>query len=267
MITSADNTNIKFLKSLRNKNVREKNGYFVIEGFKLIKEAFLSGVNIQSVFYSPSLDLSPDGQSFLQKLLKICSSSYFISNSLMNSLSDTTTPQGIMAVLKSDNLVTIYDNNMDFDHGIWLLVYEIQDPGNLGTIIRTADAAGVSGIFLSPGTVDIFNSKVIRSTMGSIFHIKLFHLKNILSFISDARKKNVNFFSTNVSQGKSYFQVKYTFPCVLVVGNEGHGISEDIISLSDSILNIPIYGNSESLNVGVATGIILYEMARHKYDI
>jgi TrmH family RNA methyltransferase len=103
--------------------------------------------------------------------------------------------------------------------------------------------------------------------MGSIFHIKLFHLKNILSFISDARKKNVNFFSTNVSQGKSYFQVKYTFPCVLVVGNEGHGISEDIISLSDSILNIPIYGNSESLNVGVATGIILYEMARHKYDI
>jgi len=266
MIISSDNVNIKFLKNLKNKHFRKKNGYFIIEGIKLIEEALIQGISFHSVFYSPSIELSSHGHSLLSELLKI-SPSFLISNSLMNSLSDTTTPQGIMAVLKADNILEYYDNNTDFSDGIWLLAYEIQDPGNLGTIIRTADAAGVRGVFLSPGTVDVFNSKVLRATMGSIFHLKLFHLQDVLSFIYESEKKSVTFYSTHVSHGVIYSQIKYVFPSILIIGNEGHGLSDDIISSSHNIVNIPIYGHSESLNVSVAAGVILYEMARQKYDI
>jgi TrmH family RNA methyltransferase len=261
MITSQENPGIKFLKSLLTPQGRRKNNSFIIEGFKLFREALTAGSNIEVFFYSPGAIESQEGLFLKEIIRKNTVNSCLISDVLMKSLCDTVSPQGILAVIKKE---IDYNEEIDFSDHIWLLAYEIQDPGNLGTIIRTADAAGVKGIFLSQGTVDVTNPKVIRATMGSFFHIKLFKIKNMESFILNSKKKGVTFITTSVSSGKEYFNIKYPSPSVLIVGNEGHGLPDDIIQGSDLTVTIPVYGKAESLNVGIASGIILYEIARQK---
>ncbi|OQA18271.1 MAG: putative TrmH family tRNA/rRNA methyltransferase [bacterium ADurb.Bin363] len=246
---------------------RRKKGYFIVEGFKLFREALLSGVAIESLFYSPgSFYASVSDRKLLENTLKDSNiQTYLISESIMASLCDTVTPQGILSVLSGE--VPYYSKEIDFFNEIWLLAFEVQDPGNLGTIIRTADAAGVAGIFLSPGSADVTNPKVLRATMGSFFHMKLFKLKDTESFILTSKKKGVIFISTSISCGSDYFQMQYSYPLVLIIGNESHGLTDKIISLSDFTVTIPIYGRAESLNVGVASGIILYEIVRQKRNV
>jgi len=261
MITSKENQKIKFAKSLKKGRNRKKYKCFLAEGFKLIQEAIKAGMEIECLFYSPgAYEGRKENILFLKKLLqnKIMES-HFISDSLMNSLCDTVTGQGIMAVLKGE-IPEIED--MDFSDNIWVLVFEVQDPGNLGTIIRTAEAAGAAGLFISPGTADPTGPKVIRSAMGAYFHIKLFTLKNTEKFIINSRNKGVKFIATHVSTGEDFSETNYNLPLVLLLGNEGQGLPENIISLSDHLINIPIYGSGESLNVGVAAGIILYEIRK-----
>ena len=262
MITSKDNSKIKFARSLKQGKNRRKYGKFIIEGFKIVEEAIKSRVKIDSLFYCPkALESSPENINLLEGLKKNrITETYFISDSLMNSISDTVTSQGIIAII--DDIVPLFEDREDnFTGSIWLLACEIQDPGNLGTIIRTADAAGASGILLSPGTADPTSPKVIRATMGSIFHIKLLRLKDVKSFILSTGKKGVTFASAHIAKGKFYNKVDYKFPLVLIAGNESRGLPSDITALSDIIINIPIYGSAESLNVAVASGIILYEIA------
>ncbi len=261
MITGHDNPKIKLLKSLLTTQGRKKNSSFIIEGFKLFHEALNSGSHIECFFYSPSALESREGLFLKDIIEEKTINSCLISNSIMNSLCDTVSPQGLIAIIKKE---IAYTEEIDFSNHIWLIAYEIQDPGNLGTIIRTADAAGVKGILLSAGTVDVTNPKVIRATMGSFFHIDLFKIKNIGAFISNSRKKGVTFITTSVTSGRNYFNIKYRTPAVLIVGNEGHGLPEDIIRQSDITVTIPVYGKAESLNVGIASAIILYEMARQK---
>ncbi|MEQ8168888.1 MAG: RNA methyltransferase [Candidatus Eremiobacterota bacterium] len=262
MITSHDNPRIKFLKSLLTTQGRKKNKSFIIEGFKLFQEALNSGSQIECFFYSPAALEGREGLFLTDIIEKKNINSCLISDSIMNSLCDTVSPRGLVAVIKKE---INYTEEIDFSDHIWLMAYEIQDPGNLGTIIRTADAAGVKGIFLSTGTVDVTNPKVIRATMGSFFHTGLFKIKDIESFMLQSRKKGVTFITTSVSSGKEYFNIKYRTPVVLIAGNEGHGLPDDIIHQSDITVTIPVYGKAESLNVGIATGIILYEIARQKH--
>ncbi|MEQ8187060.1 MAG: RNA methyltransferase [Candidatus Eremiobacterota bacterium] len=262
MITRHDNPRIKHLKSLLTTKGRKKNKSFIIEGFKLFQEALNSGSHIECFFYSPATLEGREGLFLKNIIEKNTINSCPVSDPIMNSLCDTVSPQGLVAVIKKE---IDYAGEIDFSDHIWLLAYEIQDPGNLGTIIRTADAAGVKGIFLSSGTVDVTNPKVIRATMGSFFHIKLFKINDIESFMINARKKGVTFVTTSVSSGKEYFNIEYHPPLVLIAGNEGHGLPDNIIQRSDINITIPVYGKAESLNVGIASGIILYEIARQKH--
>ncbi|MEH6857153.1 RNA methyltransferase, partial [Priestia megaterium] len=167
-------------------------------------------------------------------------------------LSDTETPQGIIAVCFQTKHAEIIHTAQKV-----LLLDAVQDPGNLGTIIRTADAAGVEAIIVGEGSVDVYNPKVVRSTQGAIFHLPIVK-GDLLEMISLLKEREIAVYGTSLQNGKVYTCVKPSNEFALVVGNEGNGVSEKVLEQTDQNLYIPIYGKSESLNVAIASGILLY---------
>ena len=141
-----------------------------------------------------------------------------------------------------------------------MILDAIQDPGNLGTIIRTADAAGVSGIIAGKGTVDIYNPKVLSSAMGSLLHVPVVKVDDLPAAIRRLKEKGIRILACDVHAEKNYLEVNYHYPLGVIFGNEGAGLHKDIIDLADEALKIPIMGKAESLNVGIACGIVLYKM-------
>ena len=180
---------------------------------------------------------------------------YELKNELFTQLVSTENTQGIIAVVNINN--SIKDIKGDF----YLLCDKVQDPGNLGTIIRTAHAAGVNAIILTKGTVDIYNDKTIRSTMGSIFYVPIIY-DNDLSFLKNLKDEGFSLVATSLEESKNFFEEDLSGKVILSVGNEGNGISEEIFELADKKVKIPMPGGAESLNVGVATSIILFEKVR-----
>ena len=180
---------------------------------------------------------------------------YQMRNDLFSQLSSTENTQGVIAVSNINN--SINDINGDF----YLLCDKVQDPGNLGTIIRTAHAAGVNAIILTKGTVDIYNDKTIRSTMGSIFYTPIIY-DNDLSLLKKLKDEGFSLVATSLEESKNFFDEDLSGKVILSVGNEGNGISEEIFALADKKVKIPMPGGAESLNVGIATSIILFEKVR-----
>ena len=181
---------------------------------------------------------------------------YEISDNLFKELISTENPQGILAVINM-NIMPLKANG-DF----YLLCDKFQDPGNLGTIIRTAHAAGVLGIILTKGTVDIYNEKTIRSTMGSIFYIPIHYDDDNLSLVKSLKEDGFNLVVTSLDTDKNFFEKDLRGKIILTVGNEGNGVSEEVLDLADTKVKIPMPGNAESLNVAIATSIIMYEEVR-----
>ena len=187
-------------------------------------------------------------------VLKIKTS--ILSNNLFNQIASTENPQGIIAVVKKRN----YEKSIDGD--FYLICDKVQDPGNLGTIIRTAHAAGVNGIILTKGTVDIYNDKTIRSTMGSIFYIPIFYDDENYNIIKTLKNEGFNLVATSLAESKNFFEEDLKGKTILAVGNEGNGISSELFELADKKVKIPMPGGAESLNVSIATSIILFEKVR-----
>jgi TrmH family RNA methyltransferase len=145
-----------------------------------------------------------------------------------------------------------------------LFCIEVQDPGNLGTIIRTADAAGATGVILSRGTVDLFNSKVVRASMGSIFHLPIVRIKELVETLDKLKKNQLRIVAADHRASQDYHQADLSGPAAILVGNEGAGLPNEVLRLADETVKIPMPGQAESLNVGVASGIILYEALRQR---
>lgn len=251
-IESKENTFFKLAKKLKDRKGRNKEQKYIIEGFRLVQEAFKAGCKIDSIV------VNNDGEKKLKQYLEQYLDGvrvYLMEDGLFSQLTSTENPQGIIAVLeiedKRDNL------NGDF----YLLCDKVQDPGNLGTIIRTAHAAGVTGIILTKGTVDIYNDKVIRSTMGSIFYVPIIH-DNDLSFLKGLKNDGFNLVATSLQESKDFFREDLSGKIILSVGNEGNGISDEIFDIADIKVKIPMPGGAESLNVAIATSIILFERVR-----
>ena len=251
-IESKENTFFKLAKKLKDRKGRNKEQKYIIEGFRLVQEAFKAGCKIDSIV------VNNDGEKKLKQYLEQYLDGvrvYLMEDGLFSQLTSTENPQGIIAVLeiedKRDNL------NGDF----YLLCDKVQDPGNLGTIIRTAHAAGVTGIILTKGTVDIYNDKVIRSTMGSIFYVPIIH-DNDLSFLKGLKNDGFNLVATSLQESKDFFREDLCGKIILSVGNEGNGISDEIFDMADIKVKIPMPGGAESLNVAIATSIILFERVR-----
>lgn len=252
VIESKDNTLFKYTKKLKERKYRSKENKYIIEGFRLVQEAFKAQCDIEYLIVNEyGKDKMYDYLSSYMDNIKI----YEMKNDLFIQLIATENTQGIIAVVNINNCIT------DIQGEFYLLCDKVQDPGNLGTIIRTAHAAGVNGIILTKGTVDIYNDKTIRSTMGSIFYTPIIY-DNDLSFLKKLKNEGFSLVATSLEESKNFFDEDLSGKIILSVGNEGNGISNEIFELSDKKVKIPMPGGAESLNVGVATSIILFEKVR-----
>lgn len=252
IIESKENTFFKNIKKLKERKHRLKEGKYIIEGFRLVQEAFKAGCDVECIILNDDVSKKVDEylNGYIDKV-----KTYSMTEILFSQLTSTENPQGVIAIVK------MKDNREKLEGDFYLLCDKVQDPGNLGTIIRTAHAAGVTGIILTKGTVDIFNDKVIRSTMGSIFYTPII-LDNDLSYLKRLKDDGFSLVSTSLEESKDFFEVDLSNKIILTVGNEGNGVSEEIFNLSDKKVKIPMPGGAESLNVAVATSIILFEKVR-----
>ncbi|WP_243291275.1 RNA methyltransferase [Bacillus sp. FJAT-47783] len=247
VLESVKNPKIKALKKLLTKKERDKTKQFLVEGFHLVEEALKAKVAVELIL-SEKVVIPSDWSVEQVDITKV-------TPAIMKELCETETPQGIIAVCrqKEEHLLPTFRKV--------LLIDSIQDPGNLGTIIRTADAAKLDAVVLGKGTVDVYNSKVIRSTQGSIFHVPIVK-EDLRDVISELKKMNVPVYGTSLTNGTSYRNIKPSSEFALIVGNEGNGVSEHVLQLTDQNLYIPIYGKAESLNVAVASAILMYHFVK-----
>lgn len=252
-IESKDNNTFKNFKKLKDRKHRNKEQKYMVEGFRLIEEAFKASLPVYSIIVNSYGEEKLE--KYLGKYIQQDTKIFSISDNLFKELSSTENPQGVIAVISMVN--AIENINSDF----YLLCDKLQDPGNLGTIIRTAHAAGVGAVILTKGTVDIYNDKTIRSTMGSIFHIPVLY-DNDLSFTKKLKERGFSIVATSLEESKNFYEENLTGKIVLTVGNEGNGVSEEIFALADKKVKIPMPGGAESLNVSIASSIILFERVR-----
>jgi RNA methyltransferase, TrmH family len=244
-ITSAQNPQVKEWKKLLTKKERDKTGLFLVEGFHLVEEALRSNF-IEQLIVLEQTEL-PRKWDFGDIPLT------FVTDEVMKVLTDTETPQGVIAVCRQAQ------NEFPFIKSKKLLLIDaVQDPGNIGTMIRTADAAGMDVVILGEGCADPYNPKVVRSTQGSLFHLPILK-RNLSQFIHDL---DIPVYGTALEGGVPFQEVEKQEAFALLVGNEGQGVSKELLSQTSRNLYIPIYGKSESLNVGVAAGILMYYLRK-----
>ena len=245
-IESNKNPQIKQWKKLHTKKERDKTETFIIEGFHLVEEALKSDVIIRELIISETVDI-PSSWNVDNLSITI------VTEKIMKEISDTDTSQGIAAICEQ------YSARAEVNFTRLLLIDAVQDPGNLGTMIRTADAAGIDAVIIGEGSVDVYNSKVIRSTQGSIFHIPIVK-GNLHDTIDQLKQNGTKVYGTSLKNAVDYKQAAAEESFAILVGNEGNGVNPELLVKTDQNLYIPIYGKSESLNVAVAAGILLYHL-------
>ncbi|MGN8645732.1 TrmH family RNA methyltransferase [Gracilibacillus sp. HCP3S3_G5_1] len=245
MLTSVKNEKVKNWRKLKKKKERDLQSKFMIEGVHLIEEAHKSDWEIIEVIYQAGVEIAQEWNQYPL---------YEVSDNVMAALTDTKTPQGILAVVNKNK-----SSEQQIERA--LLIDRVQDPGNLGTMIRTADAAGFDTVILGKGTVDLFNEKVIRSTQGSIFHLDIYEA-DLHEEIDRLQSEGTEIWSTALENATDYHEVRVPEKIAIVVGNEGAGIDQNLIKKANQNVKIPIYGKAESLNVSVAAAILMYEVAK-----
>lgn len=263
LITSSSNKFIKEVKGLNKKRDRFKKGLYFIEGIRLVEDSIESNESIEYILYSDRLHETLEGRKLFDRL-KDNFKYYKINHDLFREISDTESPQGILAVIRMKKF-TLEDITKEKSFIVFL--DRLQDPGNMGTIIRSADALGASGIIVSKGSVDIYNPKVVRSTMGSLFHLPIIQVKESVETIAKLKDLGVKVLATSVEKAKYCYDTDLTEKILIIIGNEGNGISDELFKISDESIIIPMEGKSESLNVAMASSIIMYEVLRQRKNI
>ncbi len=247
---------MKYVRSLYRRRVRHRERHFVIEGLRLVEEALKAGVVPTLVFFTPDLSDSRRGQELLTLIEGLSGGCFVVTEQVMRALSDTVSPQGILAVVPFVEL--------PFPENPWLIlvVDRVRDPGNLGAILRSAEAAGVGQVILTPATVDIYSPKVVRGAMGAHFHLPI-AAKISWSKIAEALEDRQVLLAEAEGE-KVYYEVDWTKPSALIVGGEAEGAGQAAEKLATERIAIPMQGKVESLNVAVAAGVILFEAARQR---
>lgn len=259
IIESLQNNLIKKLVSLKQKKSRQKYKLFLVEGIRFIDE-IPDNWEVEQYVVSESFE-----KKYLDKIKQLKSKSkvYTVKDSVFKSISDTDTPQGIIATCIQKNFNM---SDVICDNAFLIIADNLQDPGNLGTIIRTADAAGATGVLLSQNTVDLYNPKTLRATMGSIFHIPIIQNIDISETILDLKSNNITVIASSLKATTTPYLVNLKKSVAVIVGNEANGVDENILNKADVLVKLPLVGRAESLNVSVASGILLYEIVRQRLE-
>lgn len=255
MITSSSNPQLKTISQLNKKaKLRRESGLYVVEGWKMYTEAPKS--EIEKVYVA---------EHFLEKhpeLLKEQPNCEVVQDKLFASVCDTQTPQGVLCVMRQTkrDLEQLLEKECSF----FVVLEDLQDPGNVGTIIRTAEGAGVDGIIMTRNCVDIYNPKTIRSTMGSIYRVPFFVADDMNEILQLFRKNGIQTFAAHLAGKNDYDCEDYRKGTAILIGNEGNGLSDELSQAADILVKIPMCGQLESLNAAMAAGIFMYEAARQR---
>jgi len=255
MITSTTNKQIKMIQKLqKSSKERRQQGLFVIEGIRMFKEIpveYLDKVFVTELFYEKNrelfLDREPDD---------------FVADSVFEKLSETQTPQGVLATVKM-RTYSFEEVLGEGENPLLLVLENLQDPGNLGTILRTAEGAGASGIIMSKDTVDIYNPKVVRSTMGALFRMPFFYADDIFEAVKKLQERGITVYAAHLN-GEGFYEKDYRGGTAFLVGNEGNGLTDRITAMADEKIRIPMMGKVESLNAAIAATLMAYEALRQR---
>lgn len=256
MISSTSNPQVKRLAQLQKKSkARNEENVFIVEGIRMFAEVPKN--RVEKVYISESLynkkkqELDLQGMPF-----------EILSDSVFQHVSDTKTPQGILCVVKQKHYNI--EDLLKIEKPHFMVLDNLQDPGNLGTIVRTAEGAGVDAVFLSKESVDIFNPKTIRSTMGSIYRMPVIYVEDLLELLDTFKEKGIKSYAAHLEGKNSYDQESYVGGTAILIGNEGNGLRDEVSQKADIWVQIPMKGQVESLNAAIAASVLMFEVARQR---
>jgi len=255
-ISSRENPVIKDTRKLKEKKHREDRKQFLVEGLRFVSEAAASGFGISVVFLSEDMAGKWEAMA-IKHQIKAGTRVYKLADRVFKEISFTENPQGIAAVVNYRSMET------KGSEGFYILADRVQDPGNLGTIIRSAHASKALGVIITKGTVDVYNDKTLRSTMGSIFHVPVIEDED-LEYTEKLRASGFKLVAGSLDAKDDFFRADLSGNVIIAVGNEGAGISSDIMKKADILVKIPMPGGTESLNVSAAASIMMFEAVRQR---
>lgn len=256
IISSKENELIKHIKKLKDKKERDASGEYIIEGIKLVKEAIQENANIKQIVVCDDCEKSESiPKDLMYEIAK--RECIYVTSKIFNYITEVKAPQGILAIIEKTNK----NQEIDYTQEIIVALDDVQDPGNLGTILRTVDSIGLTQILVSKGTADCYNPKVVRSTMGAIFRIKVIECEDLAQTLKEIRKHKFKTVVTSLQTENTIYDIDY-HKKVIIIGNEANGVEQQIQESADEKVKIPMLGKTESLNASVATGIVLYEYVR-----
>lgn len=261
-IESRENKIIKRIKALQIKKNRDKEQVFIAEGLRFVNHIPLN----------QEVELYLISEKFLSEIEKNSDISkyeeradvYVVNDKIFQNVSDTENPQGILAICKQkvynlDDIINDYKENP-----FYIIMEDLQDPANVGTILRTADACGVDGVFLTKGCVDIYNPKVLRGTMGSLFNVPVVKNLDLYEIVSKMKEKNINTYAMHLKGEEYPYSMNFKESCCFIVGNEARGLTDKCANMCDKLVKLPMLGGAESLNASIASGVMLYEVVRQR---
>lgn len=249
IITSTSNALAKqIVQYKKKKKDRDRDGIYIVEGIRMFNE--VPKEDIVKVYVSKTLYEKEHIEGTI------------FSDEVFRYVSDTMTPQGVLCLVKQKNYKR--EEVVKGENKLLLLLEDIQDPGNLGTMIRSAEAAGATGVIISKDSADIYNPKVIRSTMGSVFRVPFYYEEDMIGLVRDLKLQNVNIYAAHLDGNNSYDNVNYNKACGFLIGNEGKGLSEDLTKEANRLIKIPMEGQVESLNAAISATLLMFEAARQR---
>ena len=256
VISSKNNEIIKNIKKLKEKKYRENK--FIVEGERIVEEAIQENVEISVIVIEETFYNNIEKQDLIKKAKKY--NTLIVTDKVFLDISDVKTPQGILAVINKNE-----NKEIDKNTPYIMALDNLQDPGNIGTIIRTLDSANIKQLIVSKGSVDAYSPKVVRSTMGAIFRVNVIEVENLVETMQNLKNSGFEVVSTSLETDKSIYDISYNKK-VVIVGNEANGASKEILEMSDYKVKIPMLGKTESLNASVAASIMIYEYVRENLN-
>ncbi len=256
------NQAIKLYRLLGQRKYRLKHGLIVLEGYHLVNEAYRAGIKIKTVFYTGNFHKVSRNRRLLERLEKV--NRIQLDGQTFHALAQTENPQGIGAIAVSPQFQQ--EILPEQENYFCLVLDAIQDPGNLGTIIRTAAAAATDGLILLPGTVDPFNPKALRASMGGVFYLPLVHCPDYIPWMEICRARRMQVVAADPEGACLYSQVNFQVPTAVIIGNESKGISRPLLDTVDIFAKIPLQGKIASLNAAAAAAVFIFEKVRQDHS-